>query len=52
MFQLNKRDLPHPSDLGWAKEHLRASRAAYVESVATRGTGVREVLHALLALAG
>jgi hypothetical protein len=50
VFQINKRDLPNICTVAWVREHLRADRCAYVESVATNDIGTWEAFTALVEL--
>jgi hypothetical protein len=50
VFQINKRDLPNLIPIDEVRRTLRSSRAAYLESIASRGVGTVEALKVLAQL--
>ncbi len=50
LFQLNKRDLPDCLPIDVLRDRLKTRSCAYVESIATAGTGIGEALVACIAM--
>lgn len=52
VFQVNKRDLVDIVTMDWVREHFRAERCAYIESVAVESKGTLEAMREVLRLTG